>query len=49
MTMSTTANEAQTTLVNYKKEGGIAILTLTDPPANTYTHEMMKDLDACII
>lgn len=45
--MSTTANAAK--LVEYKKEGGIAVLTLNDPPANTYTHEMMKDLDECII
>jgi enoyl-CoA hydratase/carnithine racemase len=47
--MSTTTNATGATLVNYKKEGGIAILTLNDPPANTYTHEMMKDLDAAII
>ena len=37
------------TLVQYKKDGGIAILTLNDPPANTYTHEMMRDLDDCIL
>ena len=45
--MSTTANA--TKLVEYRKEGGIAVLTLNDPPANTYTHEMMKDLDSCIL
>jgi enoyl-CoA hydratase len=45
--MSTTANAAK--LVEYRKEGGIAVLTLNDPPANTYTHEMMKDLDECIV
>ena len=45
--MSTTATT--TKLVEYRKEGGIAVLTLNDPPANTYTHEMMKDLDECII
>jgi len=45
--MSTTANAAK--LVEYRKEGGIAVLTLNDPPANTYTHEMMKDLDECIL
>jgi len=28
---------------------GVAILTLTDPPANTYTHEMMKALDRRIL
>src|SRR5690349_9118302 len=45
--MSMTATT--TKLVEYRKEGGVAVLTLTDPPANTYTHEMMKDLDECIL
>ncbi|MGH7726729.1 MAG: enoyl-CoA hydratase/isomerase family protein [Candidatus Eiseniibacteriota bacterium] len=48
--MSTTAaNATRATLVNYKKEGGVAIFTLNDPPTNTYTHEMMRDLDDCIL
>jgi len=37
------------TLVNYRTDGGIAILTLNDPPANTYTHQMMRDLDEAIL
>lgn len=37
------------TLVNYRVEDGIAIFELDDPPANTYTHEMMRDLDECIL
>ena len=45
--MSMTATT--TKLVEYRKEGGVAVLTLNDPPANTYTHEMMKDLDTCIL
>ncbi len=36
-------------LVEYRTEGGIAIFTLNDPPANTYTYEMMKELDECIL
>jgi len=36
-------------LVNYRADGGIAILTLDDPPANTYTHQMMRDLDEAIL
>ena len=36
-------------LVAYRVEHRIAILTLTDPPANAYSHEMMKDLDAAIL
>jgi enoyl-CoA hydratase/carnithine racemase len=37
------------TLVNYVTEKGVALLTLTDPPENAYTHEMFKELDACIL
>jgi enoyl-CoA hydratase/carnithine racemase len=36
-------------LVQYRVQDGIAILTLNDPPANTYTHEMMQALDARIL
>jgi enoyl-CoA hydratase/carnithine racemase len=37
------------TLVNYVTEKGVALFTLTDPPVNAYTHEMFKELDACIL
>ena len=36
-------------LVRYEVQDGVAILTMDDPPANTYTHEMMRDLDAAIL
>ena len=36
-------------LVHYESSDGIALLTLDDPPANTYTHEMMAQLDAAIV
>jgi enoyl-CoA hydratase len=36
-------------LVNYSTQEGLAIIELTDPPANTYTYEMMKQLDAAIL
>jgi enoyl-CoA hydratase/carnithine racemase len=36
-------------LINYSVDGGIAIIELNDPPANTYTHEMMRDLDDAIL
>ena len=36
-------------LVQYETKDGIAYLTLDDPPANTYTHEMMRDLDEAIL
>jgi enoyl-CoA hydratase len=37
------------TLVDYAAESGIAIITLTAPPMNAVTHEMMKDLDEAIL
>ena len=37
------------TLIRVDKGDGIAVFTLDDPPANTYTHEMMKQLDAAIV
>jgi enoyl-CoA hydratase len=39
----------KTELVRYRAEGGIAWLELCDPPANTYTHEMMRQLDEAIV
>jgi enoyl-CoA hydratase/carnithine racemase len=36
-------------LVQYRAQDGIAFLTLNDPPANTYTYEMMQALDSAIL
>ena len=36
-------------LINYSAEGGIAWIEMNDPPANTYTYEMMQQLDAAIL
>lgn len=36
-------------LVHYRVDEGVALFTLTDPPANTYTHEMMQALDQRIL
>ena len=46
-----TAEQAaqERTLIDYEVKAGIAYLTLNDPPANTYTHEMMRQLDAAIL
>ena len=44
--MSTTAEK---TLVNYTATEGIGIIELTNPPANTYSYEMMSQLDAAIL
>jgi len=35
--------------VTYARDGGVALLTLTNPPANGYSHEMMRDLDEAIL
>ena len=47
--MATSQTVVQKTLVNYRVEDGVAILEMSDPPANTYTYEMMQQLDACIL
>ena len=36
-------------LVEFKADHGIATITMVDPPANTYTHEMMRELDEAIL
>ncbi|MCL7966347.1 MAG: enoyl-CoA hydratase/isomerase family protein, partial [marine benthic group bacterium] len=36
-------------LIRYEVQDGVAVMTMDDPPANTYTHEMMRDLDDAII
>ena len=37
------------TLIRYAVEDGVAVFTIDDPPANTYTYEMMRDLDDAIL
>ena len=36
-------------LIGYEVKDGVAVLTLNDPPANTYSYEMMQELDDCIL
>ncbi len=43
------ADETTNRLVNYSVQDGIAVLEFNDPPANTYTHEMMLQLDELIL
>jgi enoyl-CoA hydratase/carnithine racemase len=40
---------SQEPTVRYEAEGGIAVLTLSAPPANCYSWAMMKALDAAIL
>jgi enoyl-CoA hydratase/carnithine racemase len=35
--------------VTYASDGGVALLTLTNPPANGYSYEMMRDLDEAVL
>jgi enoyl-CoA hydratase len=37
------------TLVNYTATEGVAIIELTNPPANTYSYAMMRQLDEAIL
>jgi len=38
-----------TTLVNASKHEGVMVLELRNPPANTYSYEMMRELDAHVL
>jgi enoyl-CoA hydratase/carnithine racemase len=47
--MATMTEPQVKTLVDCRVEGGLAIIELNDPPANTYTYEMMRQLDDAIL
>ena len=47
--MASTTVEAAKTLVQYRTENGVAVITMDDPPANTYTYEMNRQLDEAIL
>lgn len=53
MTTSPTRLGAPEMLANgkvaWQSGGGVALLTLTNPPANGYSHAMMRDLDEAIL
>ncbi len=36
-------------LIGYEVQDGVAILMMNNPPANTYTHEMMREMDEAIL
>jgi enoyl-CoA hydratase len=40
---------AQQRLIDYSVDTGVGLVTLNDPPANTYSYEMMRQLDARIL
>jgi enoyl-CoA hydratase/carnithine racemase len=41
--------ESTKQLVNYRTDSGVAVIEMNDPPANTYTYEMMRQLDDAIL
>ena len=45
---TTTATEVKQ-LINYRTEDGVAVVEMNDPPANTYTYEMNRQLDEAIL
>lgn len=47
--MAATIPVEQKTLIHYGVEAGVAIIELDDPPANTYSYEMMQQLDSAIL
>src|SRR6185436_1276052 len=47
--MATMTEPQVKTLIQYRTEDGLAIIELDDPPANTYTFEMMHQLDEAIL
>jgi len=44
-----TITEMSASLINYEPREAIGLITLNDPPANTYSYEMMQQLDAAIL
>jgi enoyl-CoA hydratase len=47
--MATTTVVEQKQLIRYDVDGGLAIIQLDDAPANTYSYEMMQQLDTAIL
>jgi enoyl-CoA hydratase len=47
--MATMQAVEQKQLVNYTVDSGVATIEMVDPPANTYTYEMMQQLDTAIL
>src|SRR6202451_3468790 len=48
-TLQPAAGESTKQLVNYRADGGVAVIEMFDPPANTYTYEMNRQLDEAIL
>src|SRR5512142_525307 len=44
-----TATEFDEELIHYRNEGGVAVIEMDDPPANTYTYAFNRPLDEAIL
>jgi enoyl-CoA hydratase len=49
MASTTQTVEGTKPLIQYRNEAGVAVITMDDPPANTYTYEMNRQLDDAIL
>lgn len=47
--MASTTSIASKELIKYRVEDGIAIFEMDDPPANTYSYDMMQQLDTAVL
>ena len=48
-TLPSASDQATKSLINYRVDGGVAMIEMNDPPANTYTYEMNRQLDDAIL
>ena len=44
-----TSPELDRPVINYRAADGIAVIEMDDPPANTYTYALMRQLDDAIL
>src|SRR5437763_4480438 len=43
------AGETTKQMINYRTDAGVAVIEMNDPPANTYSYEMNRQLDDAIL
>src|SRR5207237_5143523 len=48
-TVQPASGETTKQLAKYRTENGVAVIEMNDPPANTYTYEMNRQLDDAIL
>ena len=48
-TVQPASREITKQMINYRVDAGVAVIELCDPPANTYTYEMNRQLDEAIL